>query len=97
MILNLTQIRFRFLYSININSHVMIIINFSSELLSQRSEEHTFELQSPVHLVCRLLLEKKKIYAHLSLHMRTTARYFCPQAASNRSLSCAVSSALAYY
>src|SRR5713226_9925020 len=27
---------------------------------SQRSEEHTSELQSPVHLVCRLLLEKKK-------------------------------------
>src|SRR5690348_18057728 len=26
-----------------------------------RSEEHTSELQSPVHLVCRLLLEKKKI------------------------------------
>src|SRR5690348_17975782 len=26
----------------------------------QRSEEHTSELQSPVHLVCRLLLEKKK-------------------------------------
>src|SRR6266581_8540214 len=25
-----------------------------------RSEEHTSELQSPVHLVCRLLLEKKK-------------------------------------
>src|SRR5690348_17780886 len=25
----------------------------------QRSEEHTSELQSPVHLVCRLLLEKK--------------------------------------
>src|SRR5438876_4869880 len=24
-----------------------------------RSEEHTSELQSPVHLVCRLLLEKK--------------------------------------
>src|SRR5690348_17700886 len=31
-----------------------------------RSEEHTSELQSPVHLVCRLLLEKKKkiITAH---------------------------------
>src|SRR4051794_41491834 len=29
-------------------------------LLSARSEEHTSELQSPVHLVCRLLLEKKK-------------------------------------
>src|SRR4051794_41907079 len=27
---------------------------------TQRSEEHTSELQSPVHLVCRLLLEKKK-------------------------------------
>src|SRR5690348_18179218 len=28
--------------------------------LAARSEEHTSELQSPVHLVCRLLLEKKK-------------------------------------
>src|SRR5258708_35130031 len=27
---------------------------------SNRSEEHTSELQSPDHLVCRLLLEKKK-------------------------------------
>src|SRR5205807_6376314 len=27
-----------------------------------RSEEHTSELQSPCNLVCRLLLEKKKIY-----------------------------------
>src|SRR5690348_17531277 len=30
--------------------------------ISERSEEHTSELQSPVHLVCRLLLEKKKKY-----------------------------------
>src|SRR5690348_17761849 len=29
-------------------------------LIRSRSEEHTSELQSPVHLVCRLLLEKKK-------------------------------------
>src|SRR5258708_27501917 len=28
--------------------------------LDDRSEEHTSELQSPDHLVCRLLLEKKK-------------------------------------
>src|SRR2546426_7722883 len=28
--------------------------------LDARSEEHTFELQSPCNLVCRLLLEKKK-------------------------------------
>src|SRR5258708_37147640 len=27
---------------------------------ARRSEEHTSELQSPDHLVCRLLLEKKK-------------------------------------
>src|SRR5947199_7897875 len=33
------------------------IINFKS-----RSEEHTSELQSLRHLVCRLLLEKKKQY-----------------------------------
>src|SRR5690348_12661018 len=34
----------------------------SSDLLivDSESEEHTSELQSPVHLVCRLLLEKKK-------------------------------------
>src|SRR2546422_7016837 len=29
-------------------------------ILSPRSEEHTSELQSRLHLVCRLLLEKKK-------------------------------------
>src|SRR5688500_19295832 len=33
----------------------------------RRSEEHTSELQSPCNLVCRLLLEKKKIvHTHLS-------------------------------
>src|SRR5258708_29826798 len=29
-------------------------------VVPERSEEHTSELQSPDHLVCRLLLEKKK-------------------------------------
>src|SRR5258708_15993297 len=33
----------------------------SLKVLELRSEEHTSELQSPDHLVCRLLLEKKKI------------------------------------
>src|SRR5258708_27270190 len=32
-----------------------------------RSEEHTSELQSPDHLVCRLLLEKKKQHEHTRL------------------------------
>src|SRR5947208_9225001 len=31
-----------------------------SATIKARSEEHTSELQSPDHLVCRLLLEKKK-------------------------------------
>src|SRR5258708_32839035 len=31
-------------------------------VVAVRSEEHTSELQSPDHLVCRLLLEKKKKY-----------------------------------
>src|SRR5216684_4876314 len=35
-----------------------------------RSEEHTSELQSRLHLVCRLLLEKKKKYKSCSLHLR---------------------------
>src|SRR5690348_17542924 len=44
-----------------------------------RSEEHTSELQSPVHLVCRLLLEKKKhISRHLSLfYKKLFSQYFC--------------------
>src|SRR5258708_8535137 len=36
----------------------------SLRTLYGRSEEHTSELQSPDHLVCRLLLEKKKKNRH---------------------------------
>src|SRR3989442_5988644 len=36
-----------------------------AEVLANRSEEHTSELQSRPHLVCRLLLEKKKNNQHL--------------------------------
>src|SRR5690348_17937520 len=36
------------------------------ELPQIRSEEHTSELQSPVHLVCRLLLEKKNQHPFLN-------------------------------
>src|SRR5258708_25971373 len=41
----------------------------------RRSEEHTSELQSPDHLVCRLLLEKKKRKTAMCPHhiSRTTA------------------------
>src|SRR2546426_9220932 len=43
------------------------LLNISGDLVApaivehERSEEHTSELQSPCNLVCRLLLEKKKI------------------------------------
>src|SRR5438552_5533894 len=37
-----------------------VITRRFSTRTSPRSEEHTSELQSPDHLVCRLLLEKKK-------------------------------------
>src|SRR5258708_20946731 len=45
-----------------------------------RSEEHTSELQSPDHLVCRLLLEKKNI-THNHHHTTNTAAptSSCPQ------------------
>src|SRR3989442_11711469 len=36
-------------------------------MCTSRSEEHTSELQSRPHLVCRLLLEKKNTLLHLSL------------------------------
>src|SRR2546429_3012618 len=42
---------------------------------AERSEEHTSELQSRLHLVCRLLLEKKKTMARDShTHHRSASR-----------------------
>src|SRR5437764_11407493 len=54
---------------VNTNAQVMawILDEYSSRhgytpaaVTGKRSEEHTSELQSPMYLVCRLLLEKKK-------------------------------------
>src|SRR5258708_13098691 len=55
---------------------------------ASRSEEHTSELQSPDHLVCRLLLEKKKHlqqavhharpHDDVSLSYRLVNRHCCP-------------------
>src|SRR5437762_10443215 len=50
-------------------------------LRAVRSEEHTSELQSPMYLVCRLLLEKKKKhYSSLSdsFHSYNTYDILCP-------------------
>src|SRR5258708_24539036 len=46
-----------------------------------RSEEHTSELQSPDHLVCRLLLEKKKL--SLLFNIDTKLLYFITCSLSN--------------
>src|SRR5258708_29518842 len=47
-----------------------VVINlcrfYSTSGVKMRSEEHTSELQSPDHLVCRLLLEKKnRSFSHI--------------------------------
>src|SRR5947208_8961301 len=42
---------------------------------AMRSEEHTSELQSPDHLVCRLLLEKKKYSYERAARYATTSRH----------------------
>src|SRR2546429_2172112 len=42
---------------------------------SERSEEHTSELQSRLHLVCRLLLEKKKTAHRADLGRRPDGQY----------------------
>src|SRR2546429_5708869 len=40
--------------------HDVVEARHAGDVRRQRSEEHTSELQSRLHLVCRLLLEKKK-------------------------------------
>src|SRR3989449_5797468 len=48
------------------SSHGYISYAVWSSDVCSRSEEHTSELQSRLHLVCRLLLEKKKYRTRLS-------------------------------
>src|SRR5256884_6146393 len=58
----LTPRRLRQLGVVSVASiRVRCRIGSANHLLHMRSEEHTSELQSRLHLVCRLLLEKKKI------------------------------------
>src|SRR5260221_8316940 len=54
--------------------------------VSCRSEEHTSELQSHSDLVCRLLLEKKKIYTTLSAYFGVYRN--CPSSARRLSYPC---------
>src|SRR5205814_5712380 len=56
--------------------------------LACRSEEHTSELQSLRHLVCRRLLEKKKCVNRASIALRTgLKRSTCPTCRTSSSLA----------
>src|SRR5215210_757434 len=51
----------RWIFALNVPIGVITLVLVSRVMASaRRSEEHTSELQSPMYLVCRLLLEKKK-------------------------------------
>src|SRR3989442_2399652 len=64
---------FRSLHELNdaLRQQVHVLLHCFVDLVEQlvkRSEEHTSELQSRPHLVCRLLLEKKKKRAKTVQH-----------------------------
>src|SRR5690554_2779951 len=46
-------------YKVRVNTYQHLIFSYLGFEKQERSEEHTSELQSRPHLVCRLLLEKK--------------------------------------
>src|SRR2546422_1198642 len=47
-------------HMIQLAAYCLILEDYFVQAPTHRSEEHTSELQSRLHLVCRLLLEKKK-------------------------------------
>src|SRR5687768_18142909 len=49
----------------------IVVSRLRTTTLTSRSEEHTSELQSRLHLVCRLLLEKKKT-THFCISLSST-------------------------
>src|SRR5258708_17327964 len=53
-------------WSFNFTGFMSASVRASMNTRQNRSEEHTSELQSPDHLVCRLLLEKKKSKRHIN-------------------------------
>src|SRR5256884_5990488 len=61
----------------NVDDHEVLLFRMQpraapEHLRVKRSEEHTSELQSRLHLVCRLLLEKKKQYSPQNLDITMT-------------------------
>src|SRR5258708_27067034 len=64
--------------------HVRVAEVIGRAIHHSRSEEHTSELQSPDHLVCRLLLEKKKKKLHLLTAIHSVGRSVPRESISSR-------------
>src|SRR5258708_25943792 len=60
-----------FINNLNPGTYTISITYVGFKLLMKRSEEHTSELQSPDHLVCRLLLEKNNTIPTFLHHAHT--------------------------
>src|SRR5207253_8546464 len=59
-------------------SYVELQLYNMRHVQEHRSEEHTSELQSRGHLVCRLLLEKKKTHSAPQIHTSPRDLFPCP-------------------
>src|SRR5256884_5705213 len=68
--------------SLPVERQVILIVSAVRRLLA-RSEEHTSELQSRLHLVCRLLLEKKKKKNHTTSTMRHDSPLHIPSTSTS--------------
>src|SRR5437764_11473179 len=66
-------------------------VNLAGQIAVVRSEEHTSELQSPMYLVCRLLLEKKKT-TEISYTPGSDQTWLRAQPGSHKILRCSTSS-----
>src|SRR2546422_6156823 len=64
-----------FLWAVVVFAATLGLVYLAWRWLNKRSEEHTSELQSRLHLVCRLLLEKKKETTTLRSMMVLTLPY----------------------
>src|SRR2546422_7676017 len=66
------RVRCRFVQCVALARHWDVVTRVLSDVA--RSEEHTSELQSRLHLVCRLLLEKKKETNYTTILPTTSPR-----------------------
>src|SRR2546429_1463686 len=67
----IAQFRFNSFFEAAISSLQLSTLVCPTVWVHKRSEEHTSELQSRLHLVCRLLLEKKKKTQQLPICLTT--------------------------